>query len=210
MTHTPPSLAHPPADLAKRSLPTITLPPTLPAGRFYRLHRCRYNPLYFSSELARFTSPSLDFTACYMSTSALGAFGEAFLPSFPDDSGTLTPTVTGDFIAEHCLSEIALAAPLTLVALHSNRTASIGCSSLINNIGDYALTQEWAAALHAHPDQPDGLYYTSARAPEEHSIAVFDRAHSSLSVARTAPLSRDPDSITEALTRFGFHVLSRP
>jgi len=46
--------------------------------------------------------------------------------------------------------------------------------------GAVAVAQRWSAALHRHPERPDGLVYRSRHDPERRCAAIFDRARDAL------------------------------
>ena len=42
--------------------------------------------------------------------------------------------------------------------------------------GPHEFSREWSRALHAHPDQPDGILYRTRHDDDGFGIALFDRA----------------------------------
>lgn len=194
------ALKPPPPALSTRSLPLESMTATL-----YRIHSSGQSPIFASHASGRFSSPSLPFGVCYLSLSPLGAFAETCLADFGEGGpgGPFTLGATGAFLQSRALSVLRVHPPLKGVPLDSNRIAGIPLSSLINNSSDHALTQRWAAAFHDHPDHPDALCYFASRAPQERSVAVFERALSHLSVLDTRPLLEDRGLIRECERKLG-------
>jgi hypothetical protein len=71
------------------------------------------------------------------------------------------------------------------------------------NDGLHPVSQRWALAFWTHPSRPDGLYYRSRRAPDRHSIALFDRVAADLVADSAQNRLRDPDRLGAILDYFG-------
>jgi hypothetical protein len=110
----------------------------------------------------------------YLAKEEITAFWEVFW----DDLGTRPPRERR--IARAKLNERALCrASLTRAvavfdATHSGRLKDVSAPSLTFS-GEYANCQSWARALFAHPSNPDGLLYPSARHVGGACLAVFHR-----------------------------------
>ncbi|MEZ4239426.1 MAG: RES family NAD+ phosphorylase [Myxococcota bacterium] len=156
-----------------RSLSTTDLPLVGEAGPWWRIHRSVHAALFFGR------------TATYRFDAPDGAFGVlyagdrpecAFIETFGHATGVRAVT-TGD-LAVRSLSEIRTARPLRLVDLTGPGLARMGADNRLCSGGGYRTAQAWSAALHAHPDAPDGLLYLACHDPSVRSVALFDRAES--------------------------------
>jgi hypothetical protein len=58
----------------------------------------------------------------------------------------------------------------------------VGDSS-ISTVMPYDLPQQWAAAVHAHPEQVDGICYVSRQLNDRKAVVVFERAMGKLGAA---------------------------
>lgn len=150
-----PPLPAPPRDLAKRALP---LHPA-PAGRaIFRIIPIGTNPLFFgpgASEppAGRFDATNGSFRTCYAGMTPETCFAEKFLRLGER-------TTEESFLQKIALARIELLQPLTLVALHGQGLSSVSATASAVN-GPYASSRLWSAALHAHPQRPDGLCWRS-------------------------------------------------
>jgi hypothetical protein len=70
--------------------------------------------------------------------------------------------------------------PLELVDLTGPGLAHVGADAELWAGRDYALCGRWALAFWRHPQQPDGLYYSSRHDPQRGSLVLFDRAQGDL------------------------------
>jgi hypothetical protein len=161
----------PPPDLAERRLPILTMPPT----PWYRGHNARHPPLHFNPRRGRFTPPAGNVGVLYVGVDARGAFVEAFCH---DETRRDVEEVT---LRASCLCPVQPTRPFRLVDLSAARALRrLGADNRVCD-GPHALSRWWAAALWAHPDRPDGIYYRSRLAPELFSVALFeDRAADAL------------------------------
>ncbi len=80
--------------------------------------------------------------------------------------------------------------PLRLVDLTGPALSQIGADGRLTT-GRYDISQQWALALHQHPEQPDGLLYRSRHDPSQLCAAIFDRAADALTASPLGSLA-DP------------------
>ena len=66
--------------------------------------------------------------------------------------------------------------PLILANFTGKALRRHGATAEISTVADYTLPQQWAAAVHAHPDKVDGILYMSRQLNTGRAVAVFDRA----------------------------------
>jgi hypothetical protein len=69
--------------------------------------------------------------------------------------------------------------------------------------GAHEVSQRWAAALWAHPEQPDGPLYRARNAPDHHSIALFDSVADALVAPCSSNLLQDDVRLAAILDHFG-------
>lgn len=101
-----------------------------------------------------------------------------------------------------------MARPLRLVDLTGSGLARIGADARLTS-SDYGISQRWALALWAHPEQPDGILYPARRDPSRHSVAIFDRAADAVSAVRLGSLIEPPlDTVlADVMDTYGFILL---
>jgi hypothetical protein len=189
----------PPHDLATRALPLRTFHnPT-----WFRGHKRKYGPLHFNAVGGRFCAPDrARFGTLYLGTDPRGAFLEAFVQS-------LGPAATGYVVSQtllnqSCLCVVMATRPLHLVDLTTGpmlRRLAANADSRIS-AGSHAVSQRWAEAFWSHPEQPDGILYPCRRAPELHSVALFDRVREDLVADCATNLLQDPGALAAILDHY--------
>jgi hypothetical protein len=143
----------------------------------------------------------------YLGEDEFVSFVEAF--SQEVNPGPFGPIVSESRLRQCCLCPIQIVSPLRLVDLTNGpalNQLSPGADNRIND-GPHAISQQWAFAFWNHPDRPDGLYYRSRRAPERHSIAVFERAADSFQTDCAANLLRHPDRLAAVMDYYRFALI---
>ncbi len=168
------ALPEPPADIASRTLPLVEHPAE---ARFVRIHRALDGAVWFGRDTAtgtfrvptnRFDSPDRSYGVLYAAVTRDGAFAESIgrkPRSFRSDAE----------LGELLLSSLELFRPVRLVDLHGGAAVgSMGATGVIG-VGPQSLARRWAKALHAHPDQPDGIEYRCRHNSDELAVALFDR-----------------------------------
>jgi len=174
-------LPSPPADLATRKLPLVTI-----SGDLFRIHQKIHNWRFFGrNKSERFDDPQAVFGVLYGSTTAYAAFAEVFLRKLASMS-----------VAQVDLQSRAIstfnARPLKCVELTGTGLRKISCDNRISTEKPYLTTRLWSRALFLHPQKPDGLVYRSRHNPRFKCLALFDRCDAKLTHVRSEPLLDPP------------------
>ena len=174
-------LPPPPADLATRKLPLVTI-----SGDLFRIHQKLHNWRYFGrNKFERFDDPHGVFGVLYGSTTADAAFAEVFLRKLASMS-----------VAQADLQSRAVstfnARPLKCVERTGSGLRKLSCDNRISPEKPYRTTHLWSRALFLHPQQPDGLVYRSRHNPRFRCLALFDRCDAKLTDVRSEPLMDPP------------------
>ena len=147
------------------------------AGEIWRrLYESRFpNPLGWGHRTSRFSDPTgRGFGIVYLGSIAKVAFVETILRDRADGRGADCMVAMAE-IERRSLASIQTNAALRLVDLTGDGPLRMGVPSDVAGARDQTLAQVWSAAFHAHPEQPDGVYYPS-RLNEEGCLALYDRA----------------------------------
>lgn len=176
----------PPADIDQRPLP---LHEVQAGTTLYRIHRTRFDPLYFGRQSdparrQRWDSPDASYGVCYLAFQPYIAFAETLLRDVSLDA------VHEDDVKVRSLALVEVDAPLRLVHMSGEHLRPLGADASVVQ-GSYDVTWEWSAALHAHPEVPDGIRYRARHDDSGLSIALFERAASAVR-ARTSVRLSDP------------------
>jgi hypothetical protein len=174
-------LPPPPADLATRKLPLVTI-----SGHLFRIHLTTHNWRYFArNKSERFDDPQGVFGVLYGSTTADAAFAEVFLRKLASMS-----------VAQADLQSRAVstfhARRLRCVELTGSGLRKLSCDNRISTEKPYQTTHLWSRALFLHPQQPDGLVFRSRHNPRFRCLALFDRCDAKLMDVRSEPLMDPP------------------
>lgn len=89
---------------------------------------------------------------------------------------------------------------LRLVDFCGPGLSAVGTTGAVNT-GSYRVSQAWAAALHGHPEAPDGILYWSRHNPSLSCAAIFDR--SGLEFTAGASESFEPAWLASTLVPYG-------
>jgi hypothetical protein len=139
-----------------------------------RFHPCGRDAVHFGcTGHNRFDAPGCPkgaYRALYAAADAHGAFIETL------GRATGNNRVDMRTLRETCLAKIESTRPLDLVDLTGAGLAHVGADAELWAGRDYALCGRWALAFWRHPQQPDGLYYSSRHDPHRNSLVIFDRA----------------------------------
>lgn len=158
--------------LGERRLPIIEL-----QQDWLRLHLRAHGPLYYGKRrLNRFDDPDGAYGVLYLGQDLGCCLAEVLLPRLEDL--VLAP----EDIAPYAVSVLRSLEPLRLVDLSGDGVIAIGADASLAT-GPHAVSRCWSAALYAHPDRPDGIYYRARSAPGRLAAAVFERASAKLAVA---------------------------
>ena len=191
----------PPADLASRVLPIVHL------GRsWYRVHPCVHGALFFNRlPVARFNAPAGEYGTMYLGSELACCFVETF-GRLDTAAGAAVRTVSQAQLLAACLSEVAPTRPLSLVDLTGPGLRRIDADARLF-AGDHADARVWGCALWQHPAQPDGLLVPARHDPSLLSVALFDRARSSVQAGMPRSLGTLPLSVLGALLdRYDFSL----
>jgi hypothetical protein len=198
----PPPL--PPPDLHARPLPIHVVPAK---ADLWRVHAADRDPLFFGPGAGRpprgrWDSGDGRFGVCYVAEQRFAAFAETFLRE-PGVMVLETPD-----LATRSLARLQVIAPLRLAAMHGPGLHAVGATSA-SCTGEYAVSRAWAAAIHAHPDQVDGIRYRARHDDDGFAIALFDRAERLIADLQTAPLTHPTSTLylAESLNRYGIGLL---
>jgi hypothetical protein len=66
--------------------------------------------------------------------------------------------------------------------------SAVKTDNRIATVDDYAATQQWAKAIHAHPANVDGIVYMSRYLGNRRSVVLFDRARDAILFNNSLPL----------------------
>lgn len=196
-----PGVPAPPRDLSFRKLPIESLEPRV---RLIRLHRRNHDPLFFgpargTPPRGRWDAADGSYGVCYLARweSRWVAFAERLL----HDPGLRL--VGREELAALSVARIEVTEELHLVAFHGPGLARLSTSAAVSN-GAYEDGRPWAAALHSHPEPPDGIAWRSRVDNEGIAIALFDRAaHKVRDVARRGLLDhRNARYLRECVERY--------
>jgi hypothetical protein len=195
----PGSEPEPPDDLARRPLPLRTFEdPT-----WFRGHKITYGPLHFNAISGRFCAPDRSqFGTLYLGTDPRGAFLDAFAQHL--GTAGVGYVVSHNLLGRSCLCIVRATRPLHLVDLTTGptlRRLSANADARIST-GSHAVSQRWAEAFWRHPEQPDGMLYPCRRAPELHSVALFDRVQPHLIAGDAANVLQDLDQLVAILDHY--------
>jgi hypothetical protein len=139
---------------------------------------------------------------CSLAEAPEVAFAETFLR---EPGTTLIEEVD---LASRSVAVVTVKRDLRLVAFHGEGLARIGATAGVSS-GPYAVSRAWAAALHGHPSQPDGIRYRARHDDDGFAVALFDRAGGAVEVESTAGLT-SPETrslLAGWLDRYGIGIV---
>lgn len=168
----------PPLDLSQRSLPICEL--NLSATALFRIHRSAFGPLFFnrrstSPTVFRFDASNDEFGVLYAAPTFSACMAETVIRDL-FESGTMPLIIDQNELESRSISSLGLSSARALrLADFTQPLFSLGGSAQIMSTGDYRVPNMWSSAVHAHPEQVDGIYFRSRFAAEP-CVALFDRA----------------------------------
>lgn len=192
-------MPEPPPDLDQRRLPLVTIH----EATWYRSHRRDFSPVYFNRSAGRFAAPDGErFGTMYVGEDPFAAFIEAFGQGLRSDP--LGIYVSESLLRTRCLCEVSVRRPVRLVDLSTGAALKSISGDADSRIADgpHDVSQRWAAAFWAHPDQPDGLLYRARNAPDHRSIALFDRVSDAIAAPCVDNVLQDTARLAAILDHF--------
>lgn len=150
----------------------------VPVSALYRISRFETGEPFFGNAAAnRFDDPSRTrttrFGTCYFGLDVPTAIAETVLHDEVARAGKFAISYA-EFASRHL--HRFTGAELTLADLTGIALKTLGGDGSISTILPYALPQRWAAAVHRHPQQVDGILYMSRHLNDRKALVVFDRA----------------------------------
>jgi len=194
----------PPAGFARRPLVLTAEPAGSIWQRIYAAaHR---DPLGFRPSLSRFSDPTgKRFGVVYLGSSAKVAFAEAVLRDRA--VGTLKPfLIPMSELESYACADIEIADTLDLVDLTGDGHLRSQVPTDVTGASDQTLARLWSEAFHDHPDEPDGVLYSS-RLNKERNIALYDRAVGKLKSKAAQRLVERRDELATILDDFDIGIL---
>jgi hypothetical protein len=159
------------------------LPATLPSvavnpSDLYRISRFDSGEPYFGqNNVNRFDDPntgaSLRFGTCYLGTSLEVAVAETILHDIKPINDSFKVGIA-DLKSRYVVR--FQGPPLTLANLTGAPLKRMGGLADLSGSTSYTKTKSWAAKIHAHPDQVDGMIYMSRHVTDQKAVVLFDRA----------------------------------
>jgi hypothetical protein len=173
----------------------IRLPDRLPVRRIatgttlYRTHSPRRSALYFGPEPGtppthRFHAPDGSYRTCFIGLSEEAAFAEGVLHG-PVPTAIISPST----LNARSIAELRVLDTIRALPLYGRHLMKLGATATVTHGDDYATSQAWGKAIHAHPQALDGIVYTSRHDDTTFSLALFDRAAHKLAEGDSHPLS---------------------
>jgi hypothetical protein len=200
----PGPLPLPPSDLRRRALPIHRVPSDAPLFRIHPVHRDAlfYGPGKGQPPRGRWDSPDGRFGVCYLAEQPFTAFAECLLRR----PGVMALEM--EDLKDRALAVIRTLREVRLVAMHGAGLHAVGATAAACT-GPYGVSRAWAAALHAHPEKPDGIRYRARHDDDGFAIALFDRAEGAVLESGGAALDSPRCSryLAEFLDRYGVGLL---
>ena len=173
-----------------------------------RIGRRNTGEPYFGRHAAnRFDDPSKRFGACYCGLQLDTAIAESVLHDALPEKGHFR--IRPDEIAARYLVTFAAGnheGVLRLADLTGQHLKRIGGNNSLSAEYPYDVTQQWAAAVHAHPAHVDGFLFVSKQLNDKRAAVLFDRAQNKLGAPSYTPLL-GVRGLTQANNRLGIVIV---
>lgn len=180
----------------------------LPNKPFYRAYRSVYSdPLGFKPSASRFSDPRIgepgydpygtvyigeSFEVCVLETiirdSGIGLEGKAI-------------PIRESELSEWSIAELQASKPMRFLDLTGGGAVALQIPTDAIRAKDHSLGQAWSEAIHNHPDEPDGLLFSS-RLNEQINVAVFSRALGSIDVMGAQRIIDMEDDLADFLEKY--------
>lgn len=181
------TLQPPPADFADLPLHVRNVPVTT----LRRIGRHDSGEPYFGKYAAnRFDDPLKRFGTCYCGQHLDTAIAETVLHDEIPEKGQFK--IRQEDIDARYLVTFAEGADngvLRLADLTGAHLKRLGGDNSLSAEYPYDVTQQWGAAVHAHPANVDGFLFVSRQLNNKRAVVVFDRAGSKFGTAAYEPLA---------------------
>jgi hypothetical protein len=167
-------------------------PAEIEVSQFVRIRRKGGDPLEFVHGEGPFNAPAREFCILYAANTLACCLAEAVIRDryIPVERPVeIAPTE----LATREVVELGSTRPLRLIDLSGPGALRQAVPPDVAKGADYALSRAWSLALWAHPALPEGVLYRSRFDDDFLCVAIYDRARSALTTARTMPLSAHPD-----------------
>lgn len=115
-------------------------------------------------------------------------------------SGTAIP-ISKSYMQSWSVAEVSCASPLRLLDLRADGCLQNKIPTDAVRAKSHLLGQLWAYAMLEHPDQPDGIMFSS-RLNEDTNVAVFDRAMAKMTAVSHRPLFDYRSELAGILTKY--------
>jgi RES domain len=200
----------PPAWLAARSLPLLTISAGTP---LFRVHQAIHRPILFGPATVpatgvrepptnRFDSLTGAFGVFYLGRQFDGAFAETVLRNPP------RRFVSEHYVTLRAVSEVTASRDLKVVDFHGPGLSAVGLTNAIST-GPYNPCWAWSDYLWSHRDLPDGVAYASRHDPQQICYAIFERPDITFRAAPATQFSTFLPAIRALLRKYD-KILMRP
>jgi hypothetical protein len=143
----------------------------------FRIHQTVNDPVFFGRTTNyRFDAPAKEFGVLYVGRTERGAFIE----TLGQDTGVRL--LDWAELAKRSLSTLRANRPLRVVDLTGRGLPRLGADARLHAC-EHHVAQSWSRAIHAHPEQPDGILYRARHDPDQICVAIYGRAANAVTVA---------------------------
>lgn len=170
-----------------------------------RIGRHNTGEPYFGKHAAyRFDDPSKRFGTCYCGQQLDTAIAETVLHDEVPEKGQFK--IRQEDIDARYLVTFAAGdddnGMLKLADLTGQHLKRLGGDNSLSADHPYAVSQQWGAAVHAHPAHVDGFLFVSKQLNNKRAVVVFDRAQKKFGAPSYTPLA-SASGLTQAKKRLG-------
>jgi hypothetical protein len=169
-----------------------------------RIGRHKTGEPYFGKHAAnRFDDPGKHFGTCYCGRQLDTAIAETLLHDEVPEKGQFR--IRQEDIDARYLVTFAAGddnGMLRLADLTGRHLKRLGGDNSLSAEHPYDVSQQWGAAVHAHPGHVDGFMYVSKQLNDKKAVVVFDRARKKFGAPACTPLAAAP-GLTQAKKRLG-------
>lgn len=176
----------------------------LSVSKLKRVGRHPTGEPYFGKHAAnRFDDPDKRFGTCYCGQQLDTAIAETVLHDEVPEKGRFR--IRQEDIDARYLVTFAAGEDngmLRLADLTGPHLKRLGGDNSLSAEHPYEVSQQWGAAVHAHPENVDGFLYVSKQLNDKKAVVVFDRAQKKFGAPTCTPLATAP-GLTQAKKRLG-------